>query len=258
MRSAITWMQRYIAGASLTDLEPSAQLDSMATIIYHGYGRGRPLRECMPVLRAQLATASPHELEALVNAMVSLTGQELSCQHLSKLIGRPPKEILRWLMCAQRAGVWHRLTSFDRQSELVDDRTKGYIIDVAAASRLLGITSAEELAEDRRWGALFETWVVNQLVVLAAEIDKDIRVYFWRTQHGEAEVDVVLGYKQILYPIEIKSKVSAARSNAAKIARLRERYAATHTVAPGLIIYAGDRLHFLDEQTIAFPAFLLQ
>ena len=74
-------------------------------------------------------------------------------------------------------------------------------------------------------------------------------MYHWRTSGG-AEVDVVLDWDGVRYPIEIKCQTQLSGHDLRGIRAFRETY---QTDAPGMIVYAGDQCRKLDERTLAMP-----
>jgi len=186
----------------------------------------------------------------LITVMAELTGQELSCQHLAHRLHLPPYLILRLMAALELEGIWYHMQAFDRVAELVDDRSKGYMRDASVACSLLGVTSPEEITVHRSWGALFETFIVSKI---KQQVPEGARVFFWRTRHGSAEVDVIIQYKHRLYPVEIKSAQHVSVSNARKIEIFTRFYEGDFVIAPGLIVYSGDLLYSLDNGCIAVP-----
>lgn len=81
---------------------------------------------------------------------------------------------------------------------------KLYFLDVGLMAWLLGIRDATSLASHAARGALFETWVVSELMKWRFNAGRPAELYFWRDNLGH-EVDLVLETAQGLQGIEIKS-----------------------------------------------------
>jgi uncharacterized protein len=81
---------------------------------------------------------------------------------------------------------------------------KLYFLDTGLMAWLLGIRDATSLASHAARGALFETWVVSELVKWRFNAGRPAELYFWRDNLGH-EVDVVLETPEGLQAIEIKS-----------------------------------------------------
>lgn len=81
---------------------------------------------------------------------------------------------------------------------------KLYFLDVGLMAWLLGLRDAQTLATHGARGALFETWVVSELVKQRLNSGQRAELFFWRDNTGH-EVDVVYETPQGLQGMEIKS-----------------------------------------------------
>jgi uncharacterized protein len=81
---------------------------------------------------------------------------------------------------------------------------KLYFLDVGLMAWLLGIRDANSLASHSARGALFETWVVSEVMKWRFNAGRPAELYFWRDSLGQ-EVDLLLETPEGLQAIEIKS-----------------------------------------------------
>lgn len=81
---------------------------------------------------------------------------------------------------------------------------KLYFLDVGLAVWLLGIRDTETLNTHAMRGALFETWVVSEVVKQRFNAGQPLDLHFWRDNVGH-EVDVVFESQGRQQCIEIKS-----------------------------------------------------
>jgi predicted AAA+ superfamily ATPase len=81
---------------------------------------------------------------------------------------------------------------------------KLYFYDTGLAAFLLGIRDAEHLSIHSARGALFENFVVSELLKNRYNQGLASNLYFWRNNTGD-EVDVVIEQGEKLMPMEIKS-----------------------------------------------------
>lgn len=81
---------------------------------------------------------------------------------------------------------------------------KLYFLDTGLVARLLGVQTAGQLMLHPQRGALFEKWVVSEL--LKAQFNRGLssNLYFWRDHTGN-EKDIVIEAGHRLIPIEVKS-----------------------------------------------------
>lgn len=81
-----------------------------------------------------------------------------------------------------------------------------YFFDCGVLNALRGELRVELRPNSYRYGKLFETWIVNEIIRINRYQDLDLKLNYWRTDGGK-EVDLILsrGYGEPLAAIEIKS-----------------------------------------------------
>jgi len=117
---------------------------------------------------------------------------------------------------------------------------KLYFLDVGLAAWLLGIRDAETMNTHAMRGALFETWVVSDLVKQRFNAGQPTELYFWRDNVGH-EVDVVFEIQSRLQAIEIKSGATFV-AEWLSAARKWAGFAGDEALPPW-IVYGGDATH---------------
>ncbi len=131
---------------------------------------------------------------------------------------------------------------------------KGIWFDSGVAAFLMGIADKEQAIQQQRWGALFETWVVNELRAACSLHPELSNLYHWRTQ-TQLEVDIVLEGKGRLLPIECKSGSTLRPEISSGMSAFMSTF---KTESPfGLVIYGGDDLQLLGGNVVAVPAAFL-
>jgi hypothetical protein len=88
---------------------------------------------------------------------------------------------------------------------------KLYFYDTGLAAWLLGIQNAEQLSVHPQRGALFESWVVAELLKARFASGLGSNLFFWRDRSGH-EVDLLVEQGATLTPVEIKSGRTVARN----------------------------------------------
>jgi predicted AAA+ superfamily ATPase len=86
---------------------------------------------------------------------------------------------------------------------------KLYFVDAALAAWLMGIRDAATLEIHPARGALFETWVLSEMLKHSLNQGQTSPLYFWRDSTGH-EVDVLIETALGLRPVEIKSGATVA------------------------------------------------
>lgn len=132
-------------------------------------------------------------------------GQLFNQSELAMLAGVDQKTARRWLSILQTSFLAFTLPPYFRNFDKRIVKTpKLYFWDVGLACSLLGIRSSEALEQHFARGALFENFVIVE--ILKGFYNRGIRpnAYFWRDSSGN-EIDLLLDEGGKIYPIEIKA-----------------------------------------------------
>jgi uncharacterized protein len=179
----------------------------------------------------------------------TLTAQEINASHLGRELGLSSQTARKWLNLLLYTYQWVEIMPYHGNSiKRLSEKRKGYFKDTGIACHLMRIHSEESLVTSMKMGALFETWVVNNILEQIAGTSTT-NCYHWRS-HGGAEVDLILERDGSLYPIEIKCKSKPNSADASSIQAFRQTYP-NKEVMPGLIIHAGDETYPITENTLA-------
>ncbi len=88
---------------------------------------------------------------------------------------------------------------------------KLYFYDTGLASEFLGISSVEQIDTHFQYGALFENFIISELLKQRFHKGTRNNLYFWRDHKG-SEIDVIIDHGDSLIPIEIKSSRTFSQS----------------------------------------------
>lgn len=182
----------------------------------------------------------------------ALTAQEINYSQLGRELGVSPRTAQRWLQLLTFTYQWHELPAFTMNAiKRLSLKPKGIIADTGLACYLQRISSPDGLASSPLQGALFESYCFNMVKALCGALPLMPHFYHWRTLAG-AEVDIIVELDGTLYPIEIKSASTVSRHDIKGIQAFKQTYPEL-TVAPGIVMYAGDRCYRITEDVIAVP-----
>nr|VFJ70293.1 MAG: hypothetical protein BECKFW1821C_GA0114237_102223 [Candidatus Kentron sp. FW] len=117
---------------------------------------------------------------------------------------------------------------------------KIYFYDTGLLCWLLGIRETDQLATHPLRGAIFETFVVSELVKTRFNRGEHAELYFWRDSNGN-EVDVIADVGTNPMPIEIKSGQTLNREFFMGLERWM-LLAGSQAIGPTLI-YGGTHQH---------------
>jgi len=111
----------------------------------------------------------------------------------------------RWLSILEASFVVFLLQPHHRNFKKRLVKTpKLYFFDTGLLCYLLRIRSPEQLTMHSARGAVFESWVISELLKGYHNRGETPDLYFWRDSTGH-EIDILLDQGQELVPIEVKS-----------------------------------------------------
>lgn len=180
----------------------------------------------------------------------ALTAQELNDSQAGREVGVAPATARAWRDLLAHTYQWREVFPYSGNAvKRVSGRRKGYLGDVGLAAQLQRLSSPAALAVSPLLGALFETWVANEVQRHASLLAVPPLVWHWRTKGG-AEVDLVLERDGRLFPVEVKAKTNPDGHDARGLRAFRDTYG-PERVAPALLVHAGRQTFRLDERTLA-------
>lgn len=133
------------------------------------------------------------------------TGQELNLSAISDQCGVVHGTIREWLSVLEASFLIYRLPPYHKNyNKRLVKNPKVYFTDTGLVCSLLGIREENQLDYHFLKGALFETFVVTELLKGSFNNGEPFGLYFWRDNHRK-EIDVILDAGTRQAGIEIKS-----------------------------------------------------
>jgi len=176
--------------------------------------------------------------QRFVRMCAARIGQLLNLSGLANDCGITHNTAKAWLSVLEASYLIFLLPPHHRNfNKRLVKMPKLYFYDTGLAAWLLGIREPGQLAIHAMRGALFESWVISELLKDRYNRGLTSNLYFWRDRTGN-EVDVLAEYGEALAPIEIKSGQTVTRDYLIGLQKWMA-LAGTSTVKP-LLIYAGD------------------
>lgn len=191
-------------------------------------------------VRALLEIRNRSAFELFLRLCAGRTGQLLNLTALSNDVGVSAHTVKSWLSVLEASFLVYLLQPHHAnfRKRLVK-APKLYFVDCGLACYLLGITDAAQLVSHPSRGALFETYVVGELLKACYNRVKRPNLFFFRDHTGH-EVDVLIDRTTTVRPVEIKSSATL-RSG---LFQPLDFYASLNPDAEkGALVYAGE-----DEQ----------
>ena len=143
--------------------------------------------------------------QTFVRMCAARTGQLLNLASLGADCGISAVTARHWLTVLESSYVVTLLRPHHRNlGKRLVKTPKLYFLDSGLAAWLLGIQDAQALETHAARGALFETWVVGELLKQRFNAGRPSDLFFWRDHVGQ-EIDIVIDTPDGLVPLEIKS-----------------------------------------------------
>lgn len=166
-------------------------------------------------------------------------GQLLNLSSLANDCGISPNTAKAWLSVLEASYIVYLLRPhYKNFNKRLIKTPKLYFLDPGLAAKLLGIQNTEQIVNHAYRGALFETWVISELLKKRYNSGQSANLYFWRDRTGN-EVDVLVDQGDDLVPVEIKSGRTITQSYFKGLHRWSNL--AGKAAKDPTLIYAGDK-----------------
>lgn len=148
-----------------------------------------------------------------VSALAARTGQEFIATSVASEIGIDDKTANAWLSVLKNTGIIYLLPPYMNNSVgRAIKREKIYFTDTGLACYLTGYIDYVTLEKSAYSGAIFETYVINEIIKSFVNNGKDARkhLYYYRDNY-QKEIDLLINYNNTMYPIEIKKSANPGK-----------------------------------------------
>jgi predicted AAA+ superfamily ATPase len=144
-----------------------------------------------------------------------------------------------WLSVLEASFITFRLPSYHGNiSKRLIKMPKLHFYDSGLACWLLGIRDSEQLAVHPLWGAIFESWVVSEIIKGRFNRGESNGCYFFRDKAG-LESDALMQTGETITLVEAKAGQTISSDMAASLEQIAKLFASTKkTVAP-VVVYGG-------------------
>ena len=132
-------------------------------------------------------------------------GQLFNQRSIANELGITHPTVKSWFSILQTSFIAYTLPPYFRNfNKRLTKTPKLYFYDTGLACYLLGIRSTEELMTHYAKGALFENFVITEMMKNFYNQGSLQQLYFWRDRTGH-EIDLLVDVGGNMYPFEIKS-----------------------------------------------------
>lgn len=190
-------------------------------------------------VRQIIAVRDLSQFQRFVRMCAARSGQLLNLAALGADCGISAMTAREWLSVLEASYLVSRLPPYFRNfGKRLVKSPKLYFLDVGLMSWLLGIRDAASLSTHAARGALFETWVVSELIKQRFNAGQPADLYFWRDSAGH-EIDVLFETPDGLQAVEIKSGATFAADWTASLTKWQKFAGEAPTRKPHLV-YGGE------------------
>lgn len=166
-------------------------------------------------------------------------GQLLNLSSLANDCGISPNTAKAWLSVLEASYIVYLLRPHHKNfNKRLVKTPKLYFLDPGLAAKLLRIENKEQIANHAYRGALFETWVISEILKKRYNAGQSANLYFWRDRTGN-EIDVLVDQGEDLIPVEIKSGRTITQSYFKGLQHWSKL--AGHAAKNPTLVYAGNK-----------------
>lgn len=193
------------------------------------------------------------DFQRLIRLLAANTAQILNMSRFANDIGVDIKTIKRWLGILEASYIIFLLPSYYRNlGKRIVKSPKIYFYDVGLVSFLTGIQNHEHFINGPMSGAIFENYIISEIVKKELHYKTHAELFYYRTSHGE-EIDLIVDRKNYKELIEIKITETFRPKMTATIEKFLE------PGDKGYLLYNGEKVPFVSNiEVINYKTYLLK
>jgi len=178
------------------------------------------------------------------------TGHLLNYADIAKDIGISENTVKSWISLLLTSGLIFLLHPYHNNLTNRTIKTpKLYFMDTGLCAYLCGWTSSETLSVGAMSGAIFETYVVSEIIKSYIHNCEPAQFYFYRNKEKQ-EIDLIIERDNVFYPIEIK-RAAAPKESDVKNFRLLDKLGVT--TGKGAVVCLYENLLPLNRDVQIVP-----
>ena len=225
---------------------------SLMEFLYHG-AYPRPYHEQLPTsiwYDSYIKTYLERDVRSIINVRdlsqfqlflkhcAGQHGQEFNASLIATSLGMSQTNVMHWLSILEASYIVFRLQPYYKNyQKRLSKRSKLYFYDTAIISHLLGIESPEHLAIHASRGAIFEGFVITEVIKSSYALGKRPSLYYWR-EHAGVEIDLLIEKAHELIGVEAKSGMTMTLDQLSGLQKLSQTV--NDIKVRGVLVYAGN------------------
>ncbi len=156
-------------------------------------------------VRQLINLADEDTFQQFLQICAGRTGQIVNLSDIGNLVGASYQTIKRWISILKTSFIIYTLRPYHKNyNKRVIKSPKLYFYDTGLACALMNIRSKEELNIHFAKGALFENFVITEMMKKDFNQAKRGNFYYWRNSSGN-EIDLLIDRGMKIYPFEMKA-----------------------------------------------------
>lgn len=222
--------------------------DEMKDIFYNTYIRTYIERD----VRKLINIKDENKFIKFISSVAARTGQEYNAHDIASDIGIDSKTVDEWMSILKNTNLIYMLQSYSNNNiKKAIKRPKIYFMDTGLACFLTGYLNAETLEKSAYNGAIFETYVISEIIKSFTNNGKNpkMNLYYYRDTNLK-EIDLLVIYDNKVYPIEIKKSANPGKG-AIKNFDVVQKFGLE--IGNGIVICMIGELFALDDNNYLVP-----
>ena len=185
-----------------------------------------------------------------LRASAARTGQLLNLSELARDADVATNTAKNWLSILQSSGIIYLLEPYyTNLTKRLIKTPKLYFLDTGLCAYLTAWSSSETLEAGAMSGAIFETFVIIELLKTYWHNGKNAPFYFYRDK-DKKEVDLLIVKDRTVYPIEIK-KTASPQKKTVRHFKILEKL--NMTIGHGGVICLCEQVLPISENAFSIP-----
>jgi hypothetical protein len=149
-----------------------------------------------------------------ISSVAARTGGEYNSFDIANDVEIDSKTVDSWMSILKNTNLIYMLQSYSNNNiKKAIKRPKIYFMDTGLACYLTGYINSETLERSAYNGAIFETYIISEIIKSYTNNGKDprTRLYYYRDSN-QKEIDLLVFYDNKVYPVEIKKSANPGKT----------------------------------------------
>lgn len=187
-----------------------------------------------------------------ISSVAARTSQEYNASNIASDVDIDSKTVDHWMSVLKNTGLVYLLQPyFNNQVARAIKRPKICFMDTGLACYLTGYTDIKTLELGAYNGAIFETYLISEIIKSFSNNGLDPRKYlYYYRDHNGCEIDLLVLYDHIIYPVEIKKSANPQKSSI-KNFKVIEKFAMD--CGNGIVLCLMEDIFALDSNNYCVP-----